>query len=442
MADTEFSALASTNTIAASDSILLVRGGVAYRFSGTLPAVDSAGALTAAGAVSVTKATSSAIREDGFKASRPGLASSYGFLSFSGDTAYVGGVYSGGVKANVVIRVSDGAADTDVAMFTAGGNMLVGTTSGSNHIIRKNVTADAGNLVIELAGTGGSTIAAFYGVSGYGANAANSAMKLGKDNVTGRSQTAGGSLNASGADYAEYMTKADGCGPIAKGQVCGINAAGLLTLAWSEAIAHMVKSTDPNLVGGDRWDRHVGPRPEAPAPLRREPVAPEAPVAFTEPTPEAEEGEDAGTFSLRVAAWNGRRLTAEQAAAEHAAAMGAFAEDHAAWIAEREAFEAAQAQYEIDLPAWEVAHEAARQRVDRIAYSGQVPVIVTGAFAPGDYIIAAEGDDDSIIAVAVPAADITFDQYRRRIGKVLAVTEDDPDGRWPAGRAWVDVQHG
>jgi hypothetical protein len=33
----------------------------------------------------------------------------------------------------------------------------------------------------------------------------------------------------------------------------------------------------------------------------------------------------------------------------------------------------------------------------------------------------------------VPEAEITFDQYRRRLGKVWAIRD---------GRPWVDVQHG
>ena len=57
---------------------------------------------------------------------------------------------------------------------------------------------------------------------------------------------------------------------------------------------------------------------------------------------------------------------------------------------------------------------------------------VTGDFAVGDYIIAA-ANGSGIQAIAVPAADITFEQYRLRIGKVWAIRD---------GRAWIDVQHG
>ncbi|MGC5215551.1 hypothetical protein, partial [Klebsiella pneumoniae] len=54
------------------------------------------------------------------------------------------------------------------------------------------------------------------------------------------------------------------CGTILKGDVCGIDSNGELTRIWSDARRYVVKSTDPNLVGGDTWAAHLGPRPQAP----------------------------------------------------------------------------------------------------------------------------------------------------------------------------------
>ncbi|RSZ03595.1 hypothetical protein DAH61_05585, partial [Sphingomonas koreensis] len=113
--------------------------------------------------------------------------------------------------------------------------------------------------------------------------------------------------------------------------------------------------------------------------------------------------------------------------------VAAFPAQLAAWETASASFEADQAQFETDLAAWEVALEAARQRVDRIAFCGQVPANLSGTFAVGDYVVAVQGSGDTITAIAVPEGDITFEQYRRRIGKVWAVRE---------GRAWIDVQHG
>jgi hypothetical protein len=132
------------------------------------------------------------------------------------------------------------------------GNLLVGTTSGTYHTFRKNLATDVGNAVFEIQGTGGATSSIYYSVSGYNANAANAASKFGRDATTLRSINAGGTINASGADYAEYMVK---CGDfvLAKGDVAGIDANGKLTNVFADAVSFVVKSTDPSYVGNDKW---------------------------------------------------------------------------------------------------------------------------------------------------------------------------------------------
>lgn len=111
-------------------------------------------------------------------------------------------------------------------------------------------------------------IARLTNVTGTGYNAAVSALKVNKDATTNRSINAAGTVNASGADYAEYMRKAEGCGEVAKGQIVGINSQGQITDKWAESIAFMVKSTDPSYVGGDVWGRAevVGEYPAQPGP--------------------------------------------------------------------------------------------------------------------------------------------------------------------------------
>lgn len=95
-------------------------------------------------------------------------------------------------------------------------------------------------------------------VTGTGYNAAAAALKVNKDVVTDRSINAAGTVNASGADYAEYMVKTDNCGVIAKGQIVGINALGQITDIWVEAVTFMIKSTNPAYVGGDVWGSGAG----------------------------------------------------------------------------------------------------------------------------------------------------------------------------------------
>src|SRR5438128_1960085 len=67
--------------------------------------------------------------------------------------------------------------------------------------------------------------------------------------------------------------------------------------------------------------------------------------------------------------------------------------------------------------AWVGRHEAARERVDRIAYCGKVPVNVMGA-KPGDYIEAAEGPDDTIIGITSKTSG------PNTVGRVRKILED------------------
>jgi hypothetical protein len=227
------------------------------------------------------------------------------------------------------------ANNAERARITSGGDLLVGVTTGSYHILRKAVTNDGGNTTVEFQSTGGSTSQIWYGVSGFNANAANAATKVGRDATTLRSINAGGTVNASGADYAEYMTKA-GEFALAKGDVCGIDADGKLTNVFANAISFVVKSTDPSYVGGDSWGANFKDDPEG--------------------------------------------------------------------------------------------LEAARQKVDRIAFAGQVPVNVLGA-TPGQYIVPIN-DNGAIKGVAV--SNPTFEQYQSAVGKVIAVQDD--------GRALIIVK--
>lgn len=295
-----------------------------------------------------------------------------------------------------------GTSGAEQARIDASGNFIIGSTvSAGWHRIVKAVAVNAPILTV---GDGTRNTVLIQSVGTEGWSLSNAALYVGKDTTAGRSINAGGTINVSGADYAEYMQKAEGCGPIAKGDVCGVDVDGFLTRSWSAAISFVVKSTDPSLVGGDVWAGQLGDKPEAPGAEPGEPgPPPERPA----------DGDDAGQEAY------------DQAAAAYQEMANAYPAEHAKWTKE-------QAAYEKALAAWEKDLEKARACVDRIAFSGQVPVNVSGDFAVGDYIVAAS-TGKGIKAVAVPDADITFEQYRKRIGKVWAVRD---------GRAWIDVQHG
>jgi hypothetical protein len=209
-----------------------------------------------------------------------------------------------------------GSATASAVSIDSSGNLLVGTTSSSFRFVVANSSASAMVYVgpASLSTSGGE-------------NAADAMMKFRADSTTTRSINAAGTINASGADYAEYMTKASDFN-VAKGDVVGVDSQGKLTNVFSNAISFVVKSTNPSYVGGDTW--------------------------------------------------------------------GSGFDDDAEGL------------------------EAARQLVDRIAFSGQVPVNVFGAIA-GQYIIPIN-DNGAIKGQAV--SNPTFEQYQSSVGKVIAIEAD------------------
>lgn len=210
-------------------------------------------------------------------------------LQFDGTNLGIGGAptYSVDIKsttANGALRVYSNASSTTPAMYVAGSGTVNGVNGSPNGNGLMIVYRDSGNL---------------------------------------RSISAAGSINAAGLDYAEYMPKVSDF-VLKKGDICGINADGLLTDRFEDAISFVVKTTNPSYVGGDAW--------------------------FTEPAPDAP-------------------VLAEDASEE-----------------DQNAHDQAQAEYEVVLAAWKQRHEEARAKVDRIAFCGQVPVNVYAA-KPGQFII-------------------------------------------------------
>jgi hypothetical protein len=220
------------------------------------------------------------------------------------------------------------------------GFLSVGNTTSETGLHRiQHPTQTQGNTNLTL-----TNCATFLVSAGGGGNAAACSVNVAFNNSTSRSINAGGTINASGADYAEYMTKS-GNFEIAKGDVCGVTADGELTNVFADAVSFLVKSTNPSYVGGDTWGAEsvVGAKPSA-----------DEPELLTE---------------------------------------------------------------------WEAALEAERQKVDRIAFAGQVPVNVTGA-TPGQYIVPVEAEDGGITGIAKDETDLILAEYMRAVGKVIAIEDD------------------
>lgn len=320
-----------------------------------------------------------------------------------------GSLYSQGYKMNLR------AYDENSGIFSAPllgitgtgqvawpGNMRCGpvpAAAGARdiHAIYKD-TAPAGEILyVGRTGEAATATLAVLAGAGMTAWAASTAVLYVGSQTTGRSINAAGTINASGADYAEYMLKAPACGIVAAGQVIGIGADGKLTDRWSESISFAVKSSDPCMVGGDKWSQQLGPRPAC---VTRILDAVESRLIS-----EAQPAVDAVYDGLALVA---PAMPARAAVYGEVTVAGETDEDWAARQAPGLAYDAAL--------------EALRQTVDRIAFAGQVPCNVRGA-VPGQFIVPVQ-DGAGIAGIAVNEECMTLTQYMRAVGKVIAVEDD------------------
>jgi len=305
-----------------------------------------------------------------------------------------------------------GASEVEAGRIDENQNLRLGTSiTVAQHTFAKTGGLGASILAIYSPTYSISPII-MYSANLASASSATTVLKVERESVSGRSASFGGVVGTSGSDYAEYMRKALNCGTILKGAICGVNADGDLTDVFAEAHSFVVKSTDPSFVGGDTWGNPdaVGFRPEPPIFQTPEYTGPGEPAALPDDADEA-----------AIAAYNTAFAEFEEAIATYEATVAAA---HAA-------HDQAMAQYETAREAFEAVFEAARARVDRIAFSGQVPVNVTGANV-GDYIVPVEAPGGGITGIAVAEDDISFAQYRRAVGRVWNILND--------GRAWISVK--
>ena len=256
---------------------------------------------------------------------------------------------------------------TNAMTLDASGNLNVGY-SNSFHSFGKMTGSSAGtNGIFAIANLGADEVFRVCDATYIGgANTAGSAVRIGMSSTTSRSINASGTINASGADYAEYEYSNDIT--LVKGQIVGFKADGTLTDKYSEAIRFAIKSTNPSIVGADTWgiEEIVGKRPEKPV--------------------------------------KSEEMTEEE-----------FAE--------------LEELYELELADFEARLEVERQKVDRIAYAGKVPVNVYGA-VPGQYVIAIE-KNSGIDGKLLNKSDMTFAEYQDAVGRVNKILDD--------GRAEVAV---
>lgn len=271
------------------------------------------------------------------------------------------------IAGNMPIDVADiilPTVPTSQAAFFYGSNLTTTKHIGQIHLGSDIYPATNGRLAIRVSNESHRGIVMYGGdgeeslwtnvgntASSGTPSSINAKLYVRRDPASGRSINAAGTINASGADYAEYMRKSNGCGEIVKGQIVGINSDGELTDKYSESVSFCVKSTNPNLVGNDAWS-----------------------LEFELPNFETIAKVGSEQYNL-----------------------------------DKEKFES---EYEAEYSKL----ESEREKWDRIAYCGQVPINVTGASA-GDYIIPVAGSDDTISYKLSKTPN--FDEFVISVGRVL-----------------------
>jgi len=275
------------------------------------------------------------------------------------------------------------------------------------HTIEKTGLSE-GNEFLSVIAPSFSQTARFFATTNGGSNGGATGIRVGTNSVTGRSINAGGTINASGTDYAEYEQN-NGL-TIAKGSIVGFKADGTLTLTYSEAVRFGIKSTNPSYVGGDTWgsDDAIGECPEEPTFV---PDVYSGPANPGQDIPEQSDRISDEQYAQVLAEYHSRKSAYDAAFAEHQDKVASAKSEFEATVFAD--YLAAKADYNARL-------EAARLLVDRIAYSGKVPVNVTGA-TPGGYILAV--DQGGLIAGEF-VADPDFAQYKQAVGRVNRILPD------------------
>lgn len=357
------------------------------------------------------------------------------YNSSTAGTAYLALAYNGATYAYLgqATATTGGGSDIDfgiraesnmcfstngyrIAMkLHASGNLVLGTESnladnGSDRLqvvgtVKIVPTGNQASLLFQAGIAGSNASVTLFAGDGVASSQPAAVMYTLKNSNTGRSINSTGTVNTIGNDYAEYIHKGPDCTVIAKGQIIGITAANMITDQWADAVMFAIKSTAPSFVGGDSWASGIGPRPVPQAgptptlPPRRGDVIEQPPLAGTEPP----EYQDVARPGDTDAEWAAKQAVHAAAIAAHNSAVLHDAEQMATFDA---------------------ALEVERQKVDRIAIAGRVPVNVLGA-RPGDYIVPVQ-DGEGIAGTSVHADDITLAQYLRAVGRVISI---EPDGR-------------
>jgi hypothetical protein len=352
----------------------------------------------------------------------------YGRTEIAGNSVSVGLDRAVGGSAGLYMQWQGGpglSTNGGVSMDAAG-NMALDNNYTDGDIVF-GVTSNPGASRIKADGSMQA-----YGLSGV--NAAAAGLKVGRVGDAGsRSINAGGTINTSGADYAEYHKLIEPLwGTVPKGAILGFNANGVLTDRYDDVVARFViKSTEPNLVGADNWGTEAslvekfGIEPIGQEPVVREVAEPTLKRSYKLIEPLREQFPDATAYESAAVAWQAAVETADDV-------WQAFEADRQAAL---EAYREARAAYGARQVALLDAYEQERVKYDRIAKCGYVPVnIAVTASDIGKYLVPVKSESGGITAVPMAEHEMSLVQYIRSIGCVIGLAAD--------GRPFVEVKTG
>jgi hypothetical protein len=196
-----------------------------------------------------------------------GASANYANISSGGygATLYMNGATRGGtggatsgcvvLATDAFFAITDSSTNNNKMVVTSAGYLKTRTASSvwatTTHRLDDYQLSEGSTILVSGNASQADSIIV-YSVSAAGQSSAAAALHVGKSGTTSRSINTGGTVNTSGADYAEYMTKAIN-DVIAKGDIVGVNSEGKLTNIFNDAISFAVKSTDPAYVGNDTW---------------------------------------------------------------------------------------------------------------------------------------------------------------------------------------------
>lgn len=327
--------------------------------------------------------------------------STYSYRSW-GATSY--GFFSDHDQSGIKILTPNDAAfvlASQVGGVGAETNVLIIDPAGS--IIQTNQKAV--NEVAAQFGANGASGVTIRQQSGGGASNTDAVMYVGASTETGRSINCAGTINTSGADYAEYVEKSEACGCISPGDICGINSAGKITDKFDDSIRFVIKSTEPSMVGGDTWSSLE--RPKYPS---EEWVAWDKAIRKKEPNKP-----DKKIINNLIKGG----VDEDEAKKQYSKMMESYQKEHELWSITIDSLMKSEPSKESkEYKEWLRKTEEIRRNFDRVAFCGRVPVNVKGG-KPGDYLIPIKGGDGKISGCFVSNPD--FNQFKLSVGRVWNV---------------------